>query len=239
MGGGGSILTVPILVYVLEMDPKVAIALSLAIVGLTSLIGIYGHYKNGNINFKIAALFAPFAMIGTFSGAKISVYLSGQAQLILFSIIMILAAIFMFKNARKTAPNNEIEEETAAQLNYIVIAMQGIVIGIVTGLVGVGGGFLIVPALVLLTKIPMKKALGTSLVIIALNSLSGFTGYLGQVNIPWQFLFIFSAFSGGGILVGTKLVKYVSQKQLKLGFSIFLLLMGAYIIYKNRMVFGL
>lgn len=227
LGGGGSILTVPILVYLLGMDAKQSIALSLGIVGVTSLLGVYGHYRKGNVNFKIAAIFGPVAMVGTFLGAKISTYMSGQAQLILFAIIMLVASIFMLKGRKDS-------EEKEVKLNYVLIVIQGLFVGVMTGVVGVGGGFLIVPALVLLAGQSMKKAVGTSLLIISLNSFSGFVGYIGQVEIPWVFLAKFTAFSTLGIIIGSYLVEYVSQKALKKAFGIFLIFMGVFILYKNR-----
>ena len=147
MGGGGSILTVPILVYILELPVKVSIAMSLAIVGSTAVIGSYSHYKAGNINIKIALLFAPFAMIGTFIGAKLATFLSDSTQLIFFAIVMLIASIFMFRGRK------EIESTDEQKFNYPLIAIQGIFVGIITGIVGVGGGFMIVPALVLLGRI--------------------------------------------------------------------------------------
>ena len=235
LGGGGSILTVPILVYALNIDAKTSIALSLAIVAVTSLIGVFGHIRNKNIDFKVAGIFTPSAMIGTFLGAKLSAYISGQVQLIAFSIIMLIAAIFMIKNNRKdevSAPEKvEIEN---IKLKYFMIIAEGLVVGIITGLVGVGGGFLIVPALVLMTGISMKRAIGTSLLIISLKSFSGFIGYIGIVEIPWLFLLKFTLFSGAGILVGRYLVKFISQKRLKSSFAIFLIFMGIYILYKNK-----
>lgn len=227
LGGGGSILTVPILVYILNMDPKLSIALSLAIVGATSLIGSYGHYKKGNINLRIAIIFGPIAMLGTFIGAKISAFLSGNTQLTIFAIIMLLASFFMFKGRKDT-------EATEKQLNYFLIAIEGIIVGIVTGIVGVGGGFLIVPALVLLTGISMKQAVGTSLLIIALKSFSGFMGYVDQIVIPWGFLGSFTIFTSIGILMGTKLISYVPQQTLKKVFAIFLIIMGGFILYSNN-----
>lgn len=231
MGGGGSILTVPILVYAMDMDPKLSIALSLAIVGATSLIGVYGHAKNKNIDLRTAMVFGPFAMGGTFLGAKLSQFMSGQAQLILFAFIMLLASVFML---RKKKGEGENEEEHPKKLNIPLIAAEGIFVGIVTGLVGVGGGFLIVPALVLLSGLSMKRAVGTSLLIISLKSFAGFAGYIGLVEIPWAFLAKFTAFSGVGILIGSNLVKYVSQQKLKKAFAIFLIVMGIFILYKNK-----
>ena len=230
LGGGGSILTVPILVYILNMDPKVSIALSLAIVGITSLFGVSNHYRNGNVNFKIALIFAPVAMLGTFFGAKLSQLISGQTQLVLFAIIMLLASIFMLKGRKET-------EEKNVNLNFFLVSIVAICVGVLTGIVGVGGGFLIVPALVLLTGISMKAAVGTSLLIISLNSLSGFLGYLNLIEIPWVFLIKFSSFSVLGVFIGASLVKFVSQSALKRAFAIFLIIMGFFIIYKNKDVF--
>ena len=230
LGGGGSILTVPILVYVLKMDPKVSIALSLAIVGTTSLFGVIRHYKNNNVNFKIALIFAPVAMIGTFMGAKISQMISGQTQLILFAVIMLLASIFMLKGRKDT-------DKKEVQLNYILISVVAVAVGILTGVVGVGGGFLIVPALVLLAGASMKESVGTSLFIISLNSFSGFSGYIGLVEIPWIFLLKFTSFSVVGIFVGASLVKFISQNSLKKAFAVFLIIMGIFILYKNRETF--
>lgn len=228
LGGGGSILTVPILVYVLKMDPKLSIALSLAIVGSTSLIGSITHFRNKNINLSVAMIFAPFAMIGTFLGAKIAAYMSGSTQLILFAVIMILASVFMFKGRKDVGAQQD------KKLNYFVIGLQAIAIGIVTGIVGVGGGFLIVPTLVLLTGISMRQSVGTSLLIISLNSLSGFVGYLNQITVPWSFLGTFIIFTSLGIIVGAKLMNKVPQQTLKKVFAIFLIIMGSLILYKNR-----
>jgi len=226
LGGGGSILTVPILVYILDFDPKLSIALSLAIVGTTSLIGSYAHYKQENINIKIALIFGPVAMIGTFMGAKIAAYMSGTTQLIIFAVIMILASFFMFKDRGESEANEK-------EISIPLVILEGIVVGIITGIVGVGGGFLIVPALVLLTGISMRQAVGTSLLIISLKSFSGFLGYLGQVSIPWDFLLLFILFTGIGIIIGTKLINKIPQKLLKKTFAVFLVIMGIFILYKN------
>jgi uncharacterized membrane protein YfcA len=233
MGGGGSILTVPILVYVLDYSPKDSIALSLAIVGVTSLFGSIAHFRNKNINFKVAGIFGPIAMIGTYLGTKLSVYLSGSTQLIIFAVVMLIASFFMFKG-RKEVDEKSLDKET---FKYFTILIIGIFVGILTGIVGVGGGFMIVPALVLLANIPMKKAIGTSLIIISLNSFTGFLGYLDEVAIDWSFLLKFSSFAVIGIIIGSYLVKYIPQQKLKKAFSVFLVVMGVFILYKNHAVF--
>ena len=234
MGGGGSILTVPILVYALDMDPKLSIALSLAIVGLTSLVGSVSHFKAGNIDLKVAGIFGPIAMLGTFLGARfIAPYFSGAAQLILFAVVMIIASYFMFKGRDEQAVDEN------QKLNIPLIIGEGLLVGLLTGLVGVGGGFMIVPALVLLAHIPMKRAIGTSLLIIAFKSFAGFVGYLGsELVIPWAFLLKFSGFTIVGILIGSYLVKFVPASKLKKGFAVFLVVMGIFILYKNAHVFA-
>lgn len=237
LGGGGSILTVPILVYAMGMDAKLSVALSLAIVGATSLIGSVGHYRAGNLNFKVALIFGPVAMLGTYFGARLAVFFSGATQLIMFAVIMLMASYFMIRKDKNSEENAE--ETKNENLPYLLIIAEGLVVGVITGLVGVGGGFLIVPALVLLARIPMKQAVGTSLIIIAAKSVAGFAGYLNQVEVPWSFLGYFILFTGAGILIGTWLVKFVSAKKLKIIFGYFLIIMGIFILYKERAKLGL
>lgn len=232
LGGGGSILTVPVLVYALGMEAKVSIALSLAIVGATALIGSITHWRAKNVNFKIAAIFGPVAMGGTFLGAKLSVFMSGAAQLILFAIVMIIASFFMIRGRKD--PGVTEEEMQNHKLPVALIVVEGLAVGVLTGLVGVGGGFMIVPALVLLAKVPMKQAIGTSLLIIAMKSFAGFIGYMETMEIPWGFLGMFTVFTAIGIIIGTALVKYVPQDKLKKIFGVFLIVMGIFILYKNK-----
>jgi uncharacterized protein len=254
IGGGGSILTVPIFVYVLGFGAKEAIAMSLAVVGAVSLFGAAGHWRAGNVNLRVALVFGSVAMVGTYLGARLAVYFSGGAQLALFAGVMLLAAFFMF---RERQPLRMAEDEFLAEAGDAeamqdaavlpggapvermplgLIIIEGLAVGVLTGLVGVGGGFLIVPALVLLGKIPMKQAVGTSLLVIAMKSASGFLGYLGQVEVPWGFMSLFTAVAVVGILGGTYLVQFVSQRALKRVFAVFLLVIGSFILYQNRSV---
>lgn len=235
LGGGGSILTVPIFVYVLGFDPKLAIPMSLPVVGATSLIGAASHWKAGNVRLKTAALFGVIAMAGAYAGARLSIFVSGSLQLALLAIVMLVAAVSMFRSARRDSRRVDsaaAPEGRAIALGLLVPVALGV--GLLTGLVGIGGGFLVVPALVLLARVPMKQAVGTSLLVIAMNSLSGSLGYLGQVRMPWAFMLAFTAVAAAGILAGTWLVRFVSQAALKQGFAVFLLLMGAFILYRNR-----
>lgn len=234
LGGGGSILTVPIFVYVLRFDPKLAIAMSLPVVGATSLIGAASHWKAGNVQLRMAALFGVIAMAGAYAGARLSIFVSGSLQLALLAIVMLVAAISMFRSARRDSRRADSGPTEARAIALGLLVPVALGVGLLTGLVGIGGGFLVVPALVLLAHVPMKQAVGTSLLVIAMNSLSGSLGYLGQVQLPWVFMFGFTAVAAGGILAGTWLVRFVSQAALKQGFAVFLVLMGAFILYKNR-----
>lgn len=228
LGGGGSILTVPILVYALNMDPKLSIALSLAIVGTTTLFGVYEHYRHKNIKFKLAFLFGGFAIPGTFLGSYLSQFISGNTQLIIFAIVMMTAAIFMFKGKKEVTNENQ-------NFNYPLIIISGLFVGVMTGLIGVGGGFLIVPALMFFTKTQMRQAVGTSLLIISINSFFGFMSYIQLITIPWLFLIKFTVSSILGILIGARLANKVPQEKLKKIFAIFLVVMGIFILYKNTL----
>ena len=229
MGGGGSILTVPVLIYIMKLPTKTSIALSLAIVGITSFFGVLGYIKHKYVDFKIAAIFGPMAIGGTYLGARMSVLLSAQFQLILFAIIMLLASISMLKG-NKVLDSQENSEGTFKLTPFL---LQAFIVGIVTGVVGVGGGFLIVPALTFLSNLPLKKAIGTSLLIITFNSISGFLGYIQLVEIPWDILTKFSILSIIGIYIGIYAVNYFSPRILKKIFALFLLFMGALIIIQN------
>jgi uncharacterized membrane protein YfcA len=238
LGGGGSILTVPILVYVLGFGAKESIAMGLAVVGVTSLFGAVGHWRRGNLQLRAALVFGATAMAGTYAGARLAAFVSGSVQLLLFAGVMLVAAFFMFRNGRKEAAlaarreRAHVPEPRKAPLPIMVASAIGV--GGLTGLVGVGGGFLIVPALVLLVGLPMKQAVGTSLLVIALNSFVGFAGYVGHVEVPWTWLGLFTAIAVGGILAGTWASRFVSQAVLKRAFSAFLVLMGLFILFKNR-----
>ena len=233
LGGGGSILTVPVFVYVLGYAAKPAIAMSLPVVGATSLAGAIGHWRAGNVNFRQAFTFGIVAMVGAFAGARLAVLVSGVVQLTLLAVVMLGAALSMLRRPVASPSGG------AEPVSRWLILVVGLGVGLLTGLVGIGGGFLIVPALVVLARLPMKQAVGTSLVVIAMNSASGFLGYLGQVNVPWGFMAVFTAIAIGGILVGTHLVRVVSQQALKRSFAVFLLVMAGVILYQNRGVFSL
>lgn len=235
LGGGGSILTVPILVYVLDFGAKESIVMSLGVVGTVSLFGALSHWRAGNVNLRMALLFGVFAMAGAFGGAKLAAYVSGPAQLTLFAGVMLAAAASMFRRREPDARAGG--EARTRSLPLLATAAVGVGVGALTGLVGVGGGFLIVPALVLLARVPMKEAVGTSLLVIAMNSASGLTGYLGQVEVPWGFMALFTSVAIAGTFAGTHLARLVSADQLRRAFAGFLVVMGGLILYENRGVF--
>jgi uncharacterized membrane protein YfcA len=226
LGGGGSILTVPVLVYVLGVAAKPAIAMSLPIVGITSLIGAALHWRLGNVRVATAITFGALAMLGAFAGAKLAVFLSGGVQLALLAVVMLGAAVSMLRGNSRDA-----ESPAPARLTLLVPVAMGV--GLLTGLVGIGGGFLVVPALVLLARVPMRQAVGTSLLVIAMNSASGFVGYLGTVHVDWTFLAGLTGAAVAGALAGTALVSRVPQAALKRGFAVFLLAIGTFVLYKN------
>ena len=232
LGGGGSILTVPVLVYVLGYAAKPAIAMSLPVVGVTSLVGAALHWRLGNVRLGTAGLFGVLAMVGAFAGAKLAAFVSGAVQLVLLAVVMVAAAGSML-GRRSTRP----VAAAAAPPRLALLVPVALGVGVLTGLVGIGGGFLVVPALVLLAGVPMREAVGTSLLVIAMNSASGFAGYVGTVDFDWRFLAGFTAAAVVGALAGTSLAARVPQEALKRAFAVFLFVMGGFVLYKNRHAF--
>ena len=237
LGGGGSILTVPVFVYVLGFGAKEAIAMSFPVVGATSFFGAIGHWRAGNVDVRTALLFGFVAMVGSYAGARLAFLVSGAVQLTLLGAVMLAAAASMLRTGPATSPGEGTESETRGR-RLVTVAIVGVGVGVLTGFVGIGGGFLIVPALVILARTPMKQAVGTSLLVIAMNSASGFLGYLGQVSIPWGFMALFTAVAIGGILAGTYLVRFVSQSALRRAFAAFLIVTGCFMLYQNRDAFS-
>ncbi|MCG9972755.1 sulfite exporter TauE/SafE family protein [Christiangramia crocea] len=243
IGGGGSILTVPVLVYLLAINPVTATAYSLFVVGTSSLVGALRNIPKKLIDFRTGIVFAIPAFIAVYLTRKFLVpaipeeifTISGITItkdigiMIFFAIIMVVAAISMISE-RDNGKNIKEEKVT---YNYPLIIAEGIVVGLLTGIVGAGGGFLIIPALVLLAKLPMKKAVATSLLIIAIKSLIGFIGDVQNMEIDWIFLMIFTGLSIAGIWLGVYLNNFINGKKLKTAFGWFVLLMGIYIIWKE------
>lgn len=235
LGSGGSILTVPVLIYLAGEQEKVAIAESLGIVGAISLAGFIPYAFKKQVHWRSVILFGIPAMAGTYGGAMIAGYVSGTFQLILFASVMIVASVMMFRDKKKQV---ESMRQTHVVHAWWKLMVEGIAVGVLTGLVGVGGGFLIVPALVLLGGLPMNLAIGTSLLIIALKSFSGFFKYMEvleklDLSMDWQLILVFSLIGAVGSFVGKTVGGKISSDRLKKGFAVFLVLMGSYIIYMN------
>lgn len=242
IGGGGSILTVPVLVYLLFVNPVTATAYSLFVVGVSALVGAISNIKKGLVDFKTAIVFSIPAFIAVYITRRYLVpsipdslfYINDFEVtkdigiMVFFAIIMLAASISMIRN-KKPEP----DADTIVAYNYPLILVEGFVVGILTGIVGAGGGFLIIPALVLLAKLPMKKAVATSLLIIAIKSLIGFIGDIETLDIDWNFLLLFTGISVVGMFVGIWLNKFIDGKKLKNGFGWFVLIMGIYIIFKE------
>ncbi|PQJ34313.1 permease [Salinibacter sp. 10B] len=232
LGSGGSILTVPVLVYLVGEPNKLAIAESLGIVTLVSFVGALPFAFRRQVSWRSVVLFGVPGMVGAYLGAYLSQFMPGALQLAIFAGVMLLAAVMMF---RRQAPSSDDAESRA----YWKVMIDGLGVGVLTGIVGVGGGFLIVPALVLLGGLPMHLAIGTSLLIISVKSVSGFVKYIdvlgGVDSIHWDLLFIFSAIGILGSFVGGKLGAYVPQDRLKRGFAVFLVVMGVVILGQNVM----
>ncbi|WP_435131778.1 sulfite exporter TauE/SafE family protein [Formosa sp. A9] len=241
-GGGGSILTVPVLVYLLHVNPITATAYSLFIVGFTASFGAYKNFQKGLVDLKIAAIFAIPAFSMVYITRKLIIPAMPEnllqignliitkdiAIMVLFAVMMVVASLTMLK------PKKDIDEEHhKRKLSNLLIFNQAIVIGFFTGLVGAGGGFIIIPALIILGNLSMKKAVGTSLFIIAVNSLIGFAGDIGHTQIDWIFLSIFTMLSVVGILIGSYLSNNIEGEKLKKGFGWFVLVMGVYILIKE------
>lgn len=232
LGSGGSILTVPVLVYLVGESEKVAIAESLGIVAFISLIGALPFAFKGLVDWRSAVLFGVPGMAGTYLGAWLSTFMPGTMQLLLFAIVMLVAAVMMFRGQQ---PH---EASPAPRHAWWKVILEGLAVGVITGLVGVGGGFLIVPALVLLGGLPMHLAVGTSLVIIALKSFAGYFKYLDVLRetglgVDWSLVLLFAALGIAGSFAGGRIGQYVSQDKLKQGFAVFLVVMGAFILWQN------
>ena len=239
IGGGGSILALPILKYVMGVETKSAVAMTLVIVGTVSLIGVIPHWLQGNVNFKTALLFSPAAMLGAYIGARIASLpiIDPTIQLICFAVMMLVAAFFMIRKSSRTSDNKQQDDlfnsKHDSQYRLLMIPIEGLIVGIVTGFVGVGGGFLIIPALVLLGKTPMKEAVGTSLLIITFKSLAGFAGYFGQVPVDVNIMIIFTIAASLGTISGAYLTKFVKPKLLEKSFGYFVIAVAVYILVQR------
>lgn len=242
IGGGGSILTVPVLVYLLSVNPVIATAYSLFVVGVSALVGAVQNMRQNLVDFRTAAVFAAPALVAVYLTRKYLlpaipdvlfsldslIFTKEIGIMLFFSLIMILAALWMIWDKREIASASD-----AVAFNYPLILAEGVAVGVLTGIVGAGGGFLIIPALVLLARLPMKKAVATSLLIIAIKSLIGFTGDVQNYDLDWPFLLVFTGLSVIGIFLGIYFGKFIDGRKLKKAFAWLVLLMAFYIIWRE------
>ncbi|HET7587764.1 MAG TPA: sulfite exporter TauE/SafE family protein [Gammaproteobacteria bacterium] len=231
LGSGGSILTVPVLVYLFDQPEKVAIAGSLAVVGSISFVGAAPYAFRRMVDWPVVGLFGVPGMVAAYGGAWVGHYLPGALQLLLFAVIVLLAAFMMLRPRKPDAAARPRQPLWS-------VPLDGLAVGFVTGLVGVGGGFMIIPALVLLVGLPMHRAVGTSLCIIVLNAFAGFHKYLSvleanQLHLEWAILGAIAAIGIAGSLIGNVVGTRVPQAKLKRIFGVFLIVMGAYIVART------
>ncbi|MBI4756745.1 MAG: sulfite exporter TauE/SafE family protein [Betaproteobacteria bacterium] len=231
-GSGGSIIALPALMFLLGIEAKSAIAMSLGIVAVTATLSAWDHWRRGNVDLRVALVFGLFGIVGTFAGAKIGVLTPVAVQLSLFAMVMYAAAWKMLRPKLAYAGGLP-PPGRPAEVGWKPIAVHGVGVGVLTGVVGVGGGFLIVPALALLSGLPMKLAIGTSLAIVAAKSYAGFFGYLGAVAIDWSTMGAFTAVTIAGSFAGTRLAHAFSPETLKRGFGGFLVVVASYILIKS------
>ncbi len=225
LGGGGSILTVPILVYVAGMDPKEAIAASLFVVGVTSAAGAISHARGGRVRWRTGLLFGAAGLVGAFLGGMLGGHLPGELLLVAFALMMVATSIAMIRGRRSVDPSKKHTE-----LPVVRVLLDGLVVGLVTGLVGAGGGFLVVPALALLGGLPMSVAVGTSLLVIAMKSLGGLAGYLSSVSLDWGLVSAVTVAAVLGSVVGGRLAGRIPEAALRRGFGWFVLVMGGFVL---------
>ncbi|AUI50233.1 sulfite exporter TauE/SafE family protein [Arthrobacter crystallopoietes] len=228
LGGGGSILTVPILTYVAGLDPKEAIAASLFVVGATSAVSAITHARSGRVKWRTGLIFGAAGMAGAFGGGLLGGHIPGTILMIAFALMMVATSIAMIRGRKNKAAATHNSE-----LPVLKVILEGLVVGLVTGLVGAGGGFLVVPALALLGGLAMPVAVGTSLIVIALKSFAGLGGYLTTVSLDWGLVAAVTAVAIAGSIVGSRLAGRMPEAVLRKGFGIFVLAMGVFVLVQE------
>lgn len=240
LGGGGSILTTPMLVYVMDFDPKQAIAASLFVVAVTSLFGLIQHARAGRVRWRTGLIFGAAGMVGAFTGGQIGSRLPGSLLLAAFAVMMGATAVAMIRGRKK------VEGKAHTGLPLFRILLDGFIVGLVTGIVGAGGGFLVVPALVLLGGLPMQAAVGTSLLVVMMKSAAGFVGYAftfggpsgfialnPETEVNWTVTLLVTAFAVVGAVVGAVISGKVHPDRLRKGFGWFVLVMAVFILVQE------
>lgn len=233
LGGGGSMLALPIMLYVFRVPTKPAVAMSLAVVGMSAFVGFLSHWRQGTVALRIAIPFGLFAMIGAFVSARLAHMVPAAVQLFLFGLFAVTAAVLMLRDAMRPGSLLDSAPPAATPRFAPLLALQAIGVGVLTSLIGAGGGFIIVPALVLIARVPVKAAVGSSLLIITLNALAGFVGYIGQLPLDWSLIGAFTSVAALGAVIGAKLVPFVPQRRIKQGFAVMVMLLGGYIVLRG------
>lgn len=237
LGGGGSILTVPVLHYVMDFEVKQAVPMSLVVVGVTSGVGALAHWRSGTLSVRTLAAFGPPAIVGALLGAELGLRVTGRVQLTVLAVVLLLAALSMYFGPRLWVRGDLTRLEGEGHRKPIpLITLTGAAVGMLTGFVGIGGGFLYVPTLVLLGGLPMKRAIGTSLALIMVSCIAGAARYHGEpeLGLDWPAIALFTGIALVGVAVGSRLVLHVSQALLRRGFAALLLLMGALVLLRGR-----
>ncbi|MDP2314293.1 MAG: sulfite exporter TauE/SafE family protein [Pseudomonadota bacterium] len=227
LGGGGSILTTPILIYALGVETKAAIATSLLVVGVTSVAAVIQHARAGNVEWRTGLIFGGAGMAGAYVGGFIAAWIPATVLMILFGLMMLATAVAMFRGRKDPGP------QTGSPHALWKIVGEGLVVGVVTGLVGAGGGFLVVPALALLGGLPMKKAVGTSLLVIALKSFAGYAGHAAHVTVDLELAALVAGAAVVGSFAGSRLANVIPPDSLRRGFAGFVLVMATFVLYQQ------
>lgn len=228
-GAGGSILLVPILVYVLDLPVKTALGMSLFILMFTGTLATLAHARSMNVRWRIGIRWALMGIVGAYAGGRVAEFVPETVLLTMFAVVVVVAALVMIK---RRVPLQTHEPEHVPSIKTMLV---GVVLGFLTGMIGVGGGFLLVPALVLVCGVNVKHAIGTSLLIIAINSLGGFLGFAAHESFPWGLTITLAAFNAAGSLLGERLGKPLPAQRLRPAFGVFLLIVGAVMVIENAL----
>ena len=225
-GAGGSIITLPVLVYLAGVPPKEAVGLSLFVVGVAALGGALQRFRSGEIHFKAVLMFAVSGMAGAAGGSRLTPLVSGRVLMVVFAALMLAVALNMLIGP-------ETQPSAKAECRALRCLIAGLGVGVLTGFIGVGGGFLLIPALVKFAKLPLRVATGTSLAVISFNSAAGFYGHFGEAPPRWALAFVFAAIAAAGVLLGSIFAKRLPVARLRQGFAFMVILTGSFVLWQN------
>jgi uncharacterized protein len=227
-GAGGSIITLPVLVYLADLPPKEAVGLSLFVVGAAALVGAVQRLRSGEIHLKAVLMFALSGMAGAAGGAQLTPLVSGRVLMIIFAVLMLVVAANMLRDSK-------IERSENSECRPARCLLAGLGVGVLTGFIGVGGGFLLMPALVKFAKLPLRVATGTSLAVISFNSAAGFASHFGEVPPRWTLAFVFAGIAAVGVIVGSSVAKRMPVTRLRQAFAFMVILTGTFVLWQSWM----